>query len=143
MRAVFRDACSVIAGQSGVGKSSLLNAIQPGLDLRVGEVNKDTLRGRHTTSTSELLKLDVGGYVVDTPGIRSFDTTAVPRNEIESHFAEFIDLVPHCHFPDCTHVHEDRCAIKVAVERGDVHPERYESYVRMFTESDSRGHAEG
>ena len=142
LRDVLRGVCSVIAGQSGVGKSSLLNAIQPSLKLRVGEVSEHTLRGRHTTSTAELLNMDVGGYVVDTPGIRSFDTTAVPRNEIESLFAEFVDLVPHCKFPDCTHTHETRCAIKAAVENGDIHPERYESYVRIFTESDSRRHPE-
>ncbi len=139
---VLRGASSVIAGQSGVGKSSMLNTLQPSLGLRVGEVNVGTLRGRHTTTTAELIKLEVGGYVVDTPGVRSFDITAVPRHEIEMHFLEFIDLVPHCKFPDCTHTHEADCAIKTAVETGDVHPERYASYVRMFTESDSRGHAE-
>ncbi len=142
LREVLGRASSVIAGQSGVGKSTLLNAVQPSLNLRIGEVSKDTLKGRHTTSTALLLKLDGGGYVVDTPGVRSFDTTAVPRSEIECHFVEFIDLIPHCKFPDCTHTHESHCAIKEALAKGIIHPERYESYVRMFTESNSRGYTE-
>ena len=143
LRDALRNASSVIAGQSGVGKSSLLNAVQPGLELRIGDVNEGNLRGRHTTTTAELIKLDVGGYVVDTPGVRSFDTTAVPRQEIEMHFVEFIDVVPHCKSPNCVHTHEAECAIKAAVERGDIHPQRYDSYVRMFAESNSFGYAEG
>jgi ribosome biogenesis GTPase len=131
-----------MAGQSGVGKSSLLNSIQPDLQLRVGEVNEYTLRGRHTTASARLIKLDVGGHVVDTPGVRSFDTATVPRNEIECHFVEFVDFVQDCKFPDCTHTHEIGCAIKAALERGDIHPDRYESYVRMFNEEDGFGRAE-
>jgi ribosome biogenesis GTPase len=137
---VIRGKASVIAGQSGVGKSALLNALQPGLALRVGEVSAETSKGRHTTTTAQLLKLEIGGYVVDTPGIRSFDIDAVARAEIEAHFVEFVELVPHCKFPDCTHIHESDCAVKAALEKGAVHPERYESYVRLFTESNSRGY---
>lgn len=132
LRKALADKSSVIVGQSGVGKSSLLNAVQPGLRLRVGDINEQLEKGRHTTTTASLIRLDLGGYVVDTPGIRSFDLTTVPRNEYEAYFVEFADHIPHCKFGDCTHIHEADCAIIQAVEDGAVHPDRYESYVRMF-----------
>lgn len=130
---------SAIAGQSGVGKSSLLNAIQPDLKLRTGTVVEDTSKGRHTTTRATLLKLDFGGYVVDTPGVKSFDLSCVPRERIEEFFAEFLDHIPHCKFPDCTHTHENNCAVKNAIETGKIRPERYESYVRLFTAIEFRG----
>jgi len=131
---MLRDKSSVLAGQSGVGKSSLLNAVQPGLKLRVGDIIEQTARGRHTTSTAQLLPLESGGYVADTPGIRSFDIAAVPLAELEMHFVEFTDRLADCKFPDCTHIHEPDCAIRAAVEAGDIDPRRYESYARMFEE---------
>lgn len=134
LRDVLKGKASVIAGQSGVGKSSLLNSVQPGLQLKIGDIIEQIAKGRHTTSTASLLRLDVGGYVVDTPGVRSFDVSTVGRHELEALFEEFIDHVPNCKFPDCTHTHEDDCAVRQAVERGDIHPERYESYVRIFEE---------
>jgi ribosome biogenesis GTPase len=134
LRDVLKGKASVIAGQSGVGKSSLLNGVQPGLQLKIGDIIEQTTKGRHTTSTASLLRLDVGGYVVDTPGVRSFDLSTVGRHELEALFEEFVDHVPNCKFPDCTHIHEDDCAVRQAVERGDIHPERYESYVRIFEE---------
>lgn len=134
LRDVLKDKASVIAGQSGVGKSALLNAVEPGLRLRTGDVSEQTRKGRHTTTTATLIRLATGGYVVDTPGVRSFDLSFVGRHEFESYFVEFLDHVPSCKFPDCTHTHEDNCAVKQAVERGEIQPERYESYVRLFCE---------
>lgn len=134
LRKVLQGKASVIAGQSGVGKSSLLNAVQPGLKLKVGDLVEITSKGRHTTSRATLLKLDIGGYVVDTPGVRSFDLSCVPRNLFEQYYVEFLDHVPQCKFPDCTHVHEDGCAVKRAVLSGEIHPDRFESYVRLFTD---------
>ncbi len=132
LRAVLTNKESVVAGQSGVGKSSLLNAVQPGLTLRVGEVQEQSEKGRHTTTTAELIRLDGGGYVVDTPGIRAFDLSLVPNNELELHFVEFAERVAGCKFPDCTHTHETECAIKRAVEHGEIDIERYESYLHLL-----------
>jgi ribosome biogenesis GTPase len=134
LRDHLRGKASVLAGQSGVGKSSLLNAVQPDLALRVDQVSDTTEKGRHTTSTAQLLALAIGGYVVDTPGIRSFELAMVPLPEIETHFVEFQPLLAHCRFSNCTHIHEDGCAVLAAVDRGDVHPDRYASYVRIFKE---------
>ena len=134
LRAVLRDSASVLAGQSGVGKSSLLNAVQPGLRLKVGDIIEQTEKGRHTTVTARLLRLDVGGYVVDTPGVRSFDISEIERCELEAYFAEFLPHVPNCKFPDCTHTHEQECAVKAALERAEITPERYRSYLHMFDE---------
>jgi ribosome biogenesis GTPase len=134
LRDLLKGRKSVLAGQSGVGKSSLLNAMQPGLQLRVGDIIEQLQKGRHTTTTAELLTLDAGGYVVDTPGIRAFDIAGVPLAELEMHFVEFADLIPECKFPDCTHIHEPDCAVRAAVEVDQVSLTRYESYARMFQE---------
>lgn len=138
LRRHMADHDTVIVGQSGVGKSSLLNALEPGLKLATGEVSEATTKGRHTTTTACLLKLQSGGYVIDTPGIRSYDLAVIPKNEYELHFVEFVDYVPQCKFPDCTHTHEDACAVKAAVDSGHIDPRRYQSYVRMFNEEEYR-----
>lgn len=124
---------TVFAGQSGVGKSSLLNALQPGLDLQVREVSEVNEKGKHTTTTAQLIRLDCGGWVVDTPGIRQFQLWDIMPEELEGYFPEFRPYVPHCGYPDCTHTHEDRCAIKRAVDRGHINERRYHSYLGMFT----------
>lgn len=133
LREILRDQTSVLAGPSGVGKSSLLNALDPALQLAVGTLS-DLQRGRHTTTTARLLKWVFGGYVVDTPGIRQFDLAQLDSQEVEAYFVEFVDRVADCKFEDCTHTHEKTCAIKSAVEAGEIHPERYDSYCRIFEE---------
>ncbi len=138
LREMLRDRISVIAGQSGVGKSSLLNALQPGLELRVGAVHAQTEKGKHTTTTACMHRLAFGGYVVDTPGIRSFDLSVIPAGELEAYFAEFVPLVPKCKFPDCTHTHETECAVVSAVESGEIHPDRYATYLGLFQEASRR-----
>lgn len=140
LRNTLKGKASVFAGQSGVGKSSLLNAIQPGLALRVGEVHGQTEKGTHTTTTAVMLRLDMGGYVVDTPGIRSFDLTIIPRDELEAYFVEFVPLVEKCRYPSCTHIYEEDCAIKEAVEADQIHPDRYATYLALFQEA---GHLPG
>jgi ribosome biogenesis GTPase len=133
LRRGLKDRATVFSGQSGVGKSSLLNAIQPGLGLRVREVSDVNQKGKHTTTTADLIRLDLGGWVVDTPGIRQFELWDILPEEVEGFFPEFRPLVPLCGYPDCTHTHEDRCAIKDAVLRRLVSQSRYTSYLGMFT----------
>jgi ribosome biogenesis GTPase len=135
LRRRLRDRQTVFAGQSGVGKSSLLNAVQPGLGLRVREVSDVNQKGKHTTTTAQLIKLDLGGWVVDTPGIRQFELWDIIPEEVEGFFPEMRPLVPLCAFPDCTHTHEERCAVKRAVERRQISAARYTSYLGMFTGS--------
>jgi ribosome biogenesis GTPase len=102
--------------------------------LRTGEVIHKYDKGRHTTTTATLIRLEVGGYVVDTPGIRALELSIVSRAELEAYFVDIAAFVPDCKFPDCTHIHEGGCAVKDARDCGDIHPDRYDSYVRLFSE---------
>lgn len=122
---------SVVVGQSGVGKSSLLNAVEPGWDLRTGEVSLENQKGRHTTTAAELLKLSFGGYVVDTPGIRQFMLWDIIPEEVIGFFRELCPYENLCRFSDCTHTHEDGCAVKDAVADGRVDARRYASYLSI------------
>ena len=122
---------SVLTGQSGVGKSSLLNVVDEKLALRVGRVSDDTQKGRHTTSTAVLLPLSFGGYVVDTPGIRQFKLWDVIPEEVAGFYRDLRPYVSLCRFPDCTHTHEADCAIKDAVADGRLDDRRYESYCHL------------
>jgi ribosome biogenesis GTPase / thiamine phosphate phosphatase len=122
---------SGLAGPSGVGKSSLLNAIQPGLGQAVREVSTAINKGKHTTVVRELIALEGGGYVADTPGMRSLALWDTEPEELDGYFPELAPLVEHCQFNDCTHRREPGCAVRAAVEAGTVHPARYDSYLRL------------
>lgn len=124
---------SAVAGQSGVGKSSLLNAVDPGLRLRVAEVSAENQKGRHTTTTAQLLPLADGGYVVDTPGIRQFQLWDVVPAEVAGYFRDLRPFVSRCRFPDCTHTHESDCAVKEAVADDLLDARRYESYLHLLS----------
>lgn len=132
LRRLLKDRQSVISGQSGVGKSSLLNALQPGLGLAVRTVSESTDKGRHTTTTASLLQLEFGGWVVDTPGIRQFELWDIIPEEVEGFFPEFHPYIPSCAFPDCTHTHEEDCAIKDAVAQRQISERRYISYLGLI-----------
>jgi len=128
---LLKNKLSVLAGPSGAGKSSLLNAIQPGLGLRTKEVSRGTRKGQHVTVVPELLPLDVGGFVADTPGLKAFALWDIEPDELDAYFPEMRTLVSECEFSDCTHLHEPGCAVIAAVERGQISPERYDSYHRI------------
>ena len=128
LRGVLQDRESVLSGQSGVGKSSLLNVVDPDLALRVSHVSAESQKGRHTTTAAVLLPLAQGGYVVDTPGIRQFQLWDVIAEEVAGYFRDIRPYVNECQFPDCSHTHEDGCAVKHAVADGRIDVRRYESY---------------
>lgn len=131
LRQQLRDQQSVFTGQSGVGKSTLLNAIDPQWKLSTGAVSDWTHKGKHTTRYAQLLELTSGGWVVDTPGIRQFDLWNVEPGEIEGHFREFRPFVPLCKYQNCLHLEEADCAVSRAVEQGLITRLRYQSYCRL------------
>jgi ribosome biogenesis GTPase / thiamine phosphate phosphatase len=122
---------SLLTGPSGVGKSSLLNEIQPELGLRVRQVSQTTSKGRHTTVVRELFPLEEGGYVADTPGLKALALWDIEPEELDAYFPEIRSRVAQCQFSNCTHVHEPDCAVLEAVKSGEIHPLRYQSYLRI------------
>lgn len=135
LRRVLAGKISVLTGSSGVGKTSLLNALQPGLGLQVRAVSQATEKGLHTTRYVELLPF-AGGYVADTPGIRSLALYDIEADELDAYFREIAPLVAACQFSDCTHAHEPSCAVRQAVADGRVSPARYDSYLRLREEQE-------
>ena len=127
---------SALTGPSGVGKSSLLNAIQPGLGLAVSHVSEAVNKGRHTTVTAQLIPLECGGWVADTPGLRELGLWQIEPDQLQFHFPEFEPLLGSCRYPTCTHTHEPGCAVHTAAEAGEIHFGRYDSYRRMFLGED-------
>ena len=132
LRQLVRGRRSVVVGQSGVGKSSILNAIEPGLELKVSAVSLETEKGRHTTTAAQLIPMQAGGYLVDTPGIRQFQLWDVIPEEVAGYFRDLRPYVSLCRFPNCTHLHEADCAVKDAVAEGRLDVRRYESYCQMY-----------
>jgi ribosome biogenesis GTPase len=131
---VLVERISALVGPSGVGKTSLLNAMQPGLGLRVREVSRATRKGRHTTVVPQLVSLEDGGWVADTPGLRALALFDMDPEEVDAYFPDIAPLVADCRFSDCTHTVEPGCAVKEAVEKGEVSEHRYESFVRLRQE---------
>jgi ribosome biogenesis GTPase / thiamine phosphate phosphatase len=131
-RRALAGRANVVVGQSGVGKSSLLNCIDPSLHLEVEPVSKDNEKGKHTTTTARLLPLAGGGYVVDTPGVRQFQLWDVVPEEVAGYYRDVRPYVSLCRFPNCTHTHEADCAVKNAVADGRLDERRYESYCHLF-----------
>jgi ribosome biogenesis GTPase len=136
VRRVLGGRVSVFTGPSGVGKSSLLNALFPGLSLRVGEISESVNKGRHTTVGATMIPLpdDKAGFVVDTPGLREIGMWALSPEHLDACFPEIRPFINQCRFADCTHTVEPGCAVKDAVERGDVSADRYASYLKLRDE---------
>jgi ribosome biogenesis GTPase len=131
---------SVLTGPSGVGKSSLMNALYPGLDLRVGEISESVNKGRHTTVGAWLHPLPDGGFVADTPGLREIGMWGLDPRQLDACFPELRPLTPQCRFADCTHVVEPECAVRAAVSSGAVSASRYDSYVKLREELNEAAH---
>ena len=134
----LRDACmghvSLFSGVSGVGKSSLIKAMDPSLDPRVGEISEAHVQGKHTTTFYEMYSLASGGFIVDTPGLRGFGLVDLEKEEIALYFPEMLKVSEDCRFSPCTHTHEPGCAVKEAVEAGEISYDRYSSYLGMLDE---------
>lgn len=124
----------LFSGESGVGKSSLIKALDPTLDPKIGRISDVHLQGKHTTSLYEMYRLRTGGWVIDTPGLRGFGLVNLEKEEISRYFPEMLKISEDCRFTPCTHTHEPGCAVKEAVEDGRISPERYSSYLGMIEE---------
>ena len=132
------DRTTLFCGPSGAGKSSLLNSVYPGFRLKVGTLSESTGKGRHTTTSAELMPLPYGGFVVDTPGLKEFGLWEPTRRELESAFPEIVDRAGECRFPDCSHLHEPDCVVREAVEAGVIDPSRYTSFIKILEETVDR-----
>jgi len=137
LKEIMHHKISVFSGQSGVGKSSLINAMT-GQSLPIGDVVERTNKGSHTTSTAQLLKLECGGWCIDTPGIKSFGIWNLNKKEIEEYFTEIASFGCACHYPNCSHFQEETCAVMQAVENGNISPLRYESYLMLMHNTDEK-----
>ncbi len=134
LREACKDCVSLFSGVSGVGKSSLIKALDPSLEPRVGEISDVHLQGKHTTTFYEMYSLASGGFIVDTPGLRGFGLVDLKKEEIALYFPEMLRVAQECRFAPCTHTHEPGCAVKEAVENGEISYERYSSYLGMLDE---------
>lgn len=138
LRALTAGELVLLSGESGVGKSSLVHALDPSLNPRTGQISLTHLEGRHTTSLYEMYPADLGGdrrcYIIDSPGLRGFGLVGLEREEIYKYFPEMLRASEHCRFTPCTHTHEPECGVKAALEEGSISPERYSSYLGMLEE---------
>lgn len=134
LRAEVSAGVSLVTGESGVGKSSLVRALDPALAPRIGRISDAHLQGRHTTSLYEMYPLSGGGFIIDTPGLRGFGLVDVERGDVFRYFPEMLRVADDCRFAPCSHTHEPGCAVKAALERGEISAERYNSYLGMLEE---------
>lgn len=134
IREACKDRINLFSGESGVGKSSLIKALDPSLDPKIGQISVAHLQGKHTTSLYEMYPLAGGGYVIDSPGLRGFGLVDLEKEEIGKYFPEMLAVADNCRFVPCTHTHEPGCAVKAALDAGTISPERYASYLGMLEE---------
>ena len=132
LKTIFKDKISAFIGPSGVGKTSILNTIDPEYNLKVGEISSSSNKGKHTTTFARLIPLNIGGYVADTPGIREFGLVNIEDWELSLYFPEMLEPREQCKFNTCTHIHEPGCGVIKAFEEGEIDPNRYHSYISML-----------
>ena len=140
LKDILEGKTTLLSGHSGVGKSTLVNAIEPELDLRTGEVSNSHRKGQHTTTFAEMYPLTIGGDIIDTPGIKGFGMVNMEKEEISHFFPELFALSKECRFHNCLHVNEPQCAVKEALEANKIAPTRYESYLNQLNDYDEETH---
>jgi ribosome biogenesis GTPase len=140
LKEVMKDKVSVISGHSGVGKTTLLNTIEPTLDLKTSEISEMHLQGKHTTTFAEMFELHFGGYLIDTPGIKAFGLIDFKKEELSHYFLEMRGLLNNCHFNNCVHVNEPRCAVKDALENNEISAFRYNNYVKIYSDDEDENY---
>jgi len=136
LKQLMKDKVSMFTGHSGVGKSTLVNKIEPGLNLKIKEISSQHMQGQHTTTFAEMFDLSMGAKIIDTPGIKGFGVVDMDKEEIGDYFPEFFKLKQNCKFNNCMHVNEPNCAVKKALDNGDVAPSRYRSYLQILEGED-------
>ncbi|MEO8146674.1 MAG: ribosome small subunit-dependent GTPase A [Bacteroidia bacterium] len=136
LKTLMKDKVNLFSGHSGVGKTALINALQPLLTLRTGKISDAHDKGKHTTTFAEMFPLVFGGFIIDTPGIRELGTVDFVPQEISHYFVEMLALIHDCKFNNCLHVNEKQCAVKAAVEAGKIHPSRYYNYLSILNNED-------
>jgi ribosome biogenesis GTPase len=136
VKALLKDKTTLVAGHSGVGKSSLLNGIEPNLNLKTGEISKSSFNGQHTTTFAQMHPLSFGGFIIDTPGIREFGVVDLNNAELSHYFKEMKPYIGKCRFNNCKHMNEPQCAVLEAIEQGIIPAERYQSYLSIMANED-------
>ena len=139
IRELLKDKVTLVSGHSGVGKSTLINALLPGSELKTGEISDWSDKGKHTTTFAEMFKLPFGGYLIDTPGIRELGVFDIEKQELGRLFPEIRLLMGECRFHNCRHINEPGCAVLKALEQGDFEPSRYDSYLSIYHDNETRG----
>src|SRR5690606_19005368 len=138
LRNLLKDKITVVSGHSGVGKSTLINAIEPAASLKTGEISGWSDKGKHTTTFAEMIDLSFGGKLIDTPGIRELGIVDIEQQELSQFFPEMRSRLNQCRFNNCRHINEPGCVIMEAVENGDIEPSRYDSYLSIYNNQDTR-----
>ncbi len=136
VKELLTNKTTLVSGNSGVGKSTLIGAIEPGIDIKIGEISSSHHKGKHTTTFSTMYPLSDGGFIIDTPGIKGFGLIDIDDAELWHYYPEMMAFAPECQFYNCTHTHEPKCAVVAAVERGEIAYSRYESYLKILDEDD-------
>ncbi|WP_276359442.1 ribosome small subunit-dependent GTPase A [Daejeonella sp. H1SJ63] len=138
IRELLKDKVTLVSGHSGVGKSTLINALLPGTELKTGEISDWSDKGKHTTTFAEMFELPFGGYLIDTPGIRELGVFDIEKQELGRLFPEIRKLMGDCRFHNCRHINEPGCAVLAALEEGEFEPSRYDSYLSIYHDNDTR-----